>query len=69
MNIATDYEGYFEQIQEVVGKQVGAGRAEIIDFIATAGAEDEEVAGTNYERKYIRDGRKIYTLALKKTYG
>ena len=69
INIATDYEGYFEQIQEVVGKKVEADAAEIIDFIATAGAGDEEVAGTNYERKYIRDGRKIYTLALKKTYG
>lgn len=67
INIATDYAEYFEQIQEVVCKQVGAGRAEITDFIATAGAEDEEVAGTNYERKYIRYGRKIYTIALTKT--
>jgi tRNA (guanine-N7-)-methyltransferase len=69
VNIATDYKDYFEQIQEVVYKQVQSGRAELIEFIATVGAEDEEVAGTNYERKYIRDGRKIYTLALKKTYG
>ena len=66
VNIATDYKEYFEQMQEVIDKQVQAGRAEVIEFIATAGAEDEEVAGTNYERKYIRDGRKIYTLALKK---
>ena len=67
VNMATDYKEYFEQMQEVADKQVQSGGVEVIGFIATAGAEDEEVAGTNYERKYIRDGRKIYTLALKKT--
>jgi len=66
VNMATDYKEYFEQMQEAVDKQVQSGGAEIIDFIATAGAEEAEAAGTNYERKYIRDGREIYTLALKK---
>lgn len=67
VNMATDYKEYFEQMQEVADKQVQSGRAEIIDFIQTAGAEAEESAGTNYERKYIKEGRTIFTLALKKT--
>jgi tRNA (guanine-N7-)-methyltransferase len=67
INIATDHEDYFEHMQEVIAKQVKAGTVEIIDFVETAGAKDEEVVGTNFERKYLRDGRIIYTLALKKT--
>ena len=30
-----------------------------VEFISSAGAEENELVGTNYERKYIKDARKI----------
>lgn len=66
INIATDHADYFEQMQEVVNAQVEAGTIEAVPYTKTAGAAEGEVAGTNYERKYIKDGRKINTIAVKK---
>jgi len=70
LKIATDHADYFEQIKQVL--TVGAGqcacpRLEQIDFLPTAGAEASEWVGTNFERKYLKDQRPIYTLAVKKT--
>ena len=65
IRIATDHADYFEQIQNVLGqfdKQL-----ERIDFETTAGAEKDEWVGTNFERKYLRDQRDIYTIAVEKT--
>jgi tRNA (guanine-N7-)-methyltransferase len=66
INIATDHAGYFEQMTEVAGKAIGAGFFEEIPFIRPAGAQEGERVGTNYERKYIKEGRPTYTLALRK---
>ena len=66
INIATDHADYFEQIEEVLTAEKQTGRIELIDFTRAAGALDGETAGTNYERKYIKDGRKINTIAAKK---
>ena len=66
INIATDHAGYFEQISEVVAREVSVGKLEPAEFIRTAGAGDGEIAGTNFERKYITDGREIYTIAAGK---
>ena len=66
VNIATDHAGYFEQIKEVVDTQVSIGRLETAEFIRGAGALENEVAGTNYERKYIKESRPIYTIAVRK---
>lgn len=66
INIATDHADYFEQMQEVITAQLDAGTIEIVPFTRTAGAADGEVAGTNYERKYIKDGRTINTIAVRK---
>lgn len=66
INVATDHADYFEQMQEVVAAQVAAGAVEEVPYTKTAGAKDGEVAGTNYERKYIVEGRKINTIAAKK---
>ena len=66
INIATDHADYFEQMQEVVSAQVDASTVEIVPYTKAAGAVDGEVAGTNYERKYIVEGRKINTIAVKK---
>jgi len=65
LKIATDHTDYFEQIKTVL-----AARNETlqeIDFLPTAGAEASEWVGTNFERKYLKDQRPIYTLAVKKT--
>lgn len=64
IRIATDHEEYFDAIKEVVEPLSDA--LEEIDFRPTAGAEPGEVTGTNYERKYIKDKRKINTLAARK---
>jgi len=70
LKIATDHTDYFEQIKQVL--TVGAGqcacpRLEQIDFLPTAGANAGEWVGTNFERKYLKDQRPIYTLAARKT--
>ena len=66
VNIATDHAGYFEQIKEVVDAQVSIGRLQTAEFIRGSGAQENEVAGTNYERKYIKECRPIYTIAVRK---
>ena len=65
VQIATHYLEYFEQIKEIVyrcGEKV-----EEVDFVPTAGAEDGELVGTNYERKYLKENREVYTIAIRKT--
>lgn len=64
IKVATDHAGYFEQIQEVLSHPALAR----VDFFRTAGAQAEsgEWAGTNFERKYLKEGRPIYTLAAAK---
>jgi len=61
---ATDHAGYFEHIQEVLSGQ--SGRVEEIDFFPTAGADEGEWVGTNFERKYLKERRPIYTIAVRK---
>jgi len=63
IQIATDYGEYFEQIKELISAE---SRVEEIEFTRPAGAEDGELVGTNYERKYIKDKRDIYIIAVKK---
>jgi tRNA (guanine-N7-)-methyltransferase len=64
LRIATDDGDYFDQIQRLIAAQ--GERLEAIEFLPTAGAQPGELTGTNYERKYIKDRRQIYTLALRK---
>lgn len=66
VNVATDHENYFEQMTDVAAAAVGAGLFEETDFVRPAGARQGECVGTNYERKYIRQGRQTFTLALRK---
>jgi tRNA (guanine-N7-)-methyltransferase len=67
INIATDHADYFEQMQEVIAAQVQADTIEIVPFTRAADAQDGEVVGTNYERKYIKEARTINTIAVKKS--
>ena len=66
INVATDHDDYYQQIQQVVIQAVSESKVKVIDFIRPAGAADSETVGTNYERKYIKEGRQTYTLALRK---
>ncbi len=65
LRIATDHADYFEQIKTVLAARNE--KLQEIDFLPTAGAEACEWVGTNFERKYLKDQRPIYTLAVKKT--
>jgi tRNA (guanine-N7-)-methyltransferase len=65
LRIATDYADYFDQIQGLAEAQ--RSQLQEIEFTPAAGAQPGELTGTNYERKYIKDKRQIYTIALKKT--
>lgn len=59
LQIATDHREYFDEVQRVVAKSSLLPAS----FDATAAAETGEVVGTNFERKYRREGRSLYTLA------
>jgi tRNA (guanine-N7-)-methyltransferase len=64
LKIATDHEDYFHVIQKVITNQDK--RLEEIQFLPTVGADKGEWVGTNFERKYLKDQRPIYTIAVKK---
>ncbi len=63
IRIATDHEDYWRQIQEVIKPRK---ELDQIELTPTAGAEEGEVLGTNYERKYIKEKRNVFTIAVKK---
>jgi tRNA (guanine-N7-)-methyltransferase len=64
IRIATDHADYFEQIQKLITDN--REKLEEIEFLPTAGTESGERTGTNYERKYLKEQRPIYTLAARK---
>jgi len=64
LRIATDHADYFQEIQRLAEAQ--RTQLQEIEFTPAAGAQPGELTGTNYERKYIKDRRQIYTIALKK---
>jgi len=65
LRIVTDHADYFEQIEKLIAAQ--GERLEEIEFFPTAGADRGEWVGTNFERKYLKDQRPIYTLAVRRT--
>jgi tRNA (guanine-N7-)-methyltransferase len=64
IRIATDHAEYFEKITEVMTDN----RLKKVEFFPTSGAAADkgEWAGTNFERKYLKEGRPIYTVAGQK---
>ena len=75
LKIATDHTDYFRLIKELISARslAVAGTAtpyntgfEEIEFLPAAGADKGELLGTNFERKYRKENRPIYTLAVKK---
>ena len=67
IKVVTDHCGYFEQIQKVVVEQDS--KLEKVEFLPTAGARRGEWVGTNFERKYLKEQRQIFCLALRKKNG
>ena len=62
LKIATDHEDYFHVIQKLINNEDK--RLEEIQFHPTSSADTGEWVGSNFERKYIKDQRPIYTLAV-----
>jgi len=58
--VVTDHPGYFHQIRSVLTDSPGFAR---VPMPKMTGAEDELV-GTNFERKYIAQGRPLNAMAL-----
>jgi len=59
IRLATDHEEYFQQMQDVTSAY--RTKLEPIEFERPAGAREGEITGTNYERKYVKEGRPIYS--------
>jgi len=64
IRMATDHADYFEQIRQVTSAH--SDKLEEIEFERPAGARAVELTGTNYERKYVKQSRPIYTIAFRK---
>src|SRR5690242_7747957 len=62
LQVVTDHQDYFEQIESVV-KNSGL---VVIDYNRPGSAGEGEFVGTNFERKYRREGRPFYALAAVK---
>ena len=68
LRVATDHLEYFEVISEVLlGDPTVTSIFEQIEFCPTDAADQGELVGSNFERKYIKEGRNSYKIALKKT--
>ncbi|MBN1436932.1 MAG: tRNA (guanosine(46)-N7)-methyltransferase TrmB [Sedimentisphaerales bacterium] len=67
LRAATDHADYFQAISELMLQDPKiAPLFEPIDFHPTASADPGEWVGSNFERKYIKEGRQFYTIALAK---
>jgi tRNA (guanine-N7-)-methyltransferase len=63
VQIVTDHQDYFEQIETVVK----ASKLTVIDYNRPGSAGEGEFVGTNFERKYRREGRPFYAIAAVKS--
>jgi len=64
IRVATDFGEYFEQIKSVFASKADC--LEQIDFLPNAGAQIGEWVGSNFERKYLKENRPIFTIAVRK---
>jgi tRNA (guanine-N7-)-methyltransferase len=62
LQLVTDHADYFEQMQAVVGASV----LKVVEYNRPGSAGQGEFVGTNFERKYAREGRPFYALAAVK---
>jgi len=59
LQVVTDHQEYFEQIETVVKSS----RLTVIDYNRPGSAGEGEFVGTNFERKYRREGRPFFAIA------
>jgi tRNA (guanine-N7-)-methyltransferase len=64
IRVATDYGEYFEQMKQVLSEREDV--LQEVDFLPMAGAQMGEWVGTNFERKYLKENRPIFTMSVKK---
>lgn len=62
LSIATDHREYFDQIALTLKRSTLVAA----DFQATTAALESELVGSNFERKYRREGRGIFMLAAER---
>lgn len=63
VQIVTDHKGYFE---ENIDPAVRGSNLEVVDYNRPGSAAGGEFVGTNFERKYAREGRPFYAIAAGK---
>lgn len=63
IQVVTDHLGYFE---ENIEPSIRGSGLKVIDYNTPATAGDGEFVGTNFERKYAREGRPFYAIAAQK---
>jgi len=66
INAATDHADYFQQMRTILARMVETQQLQEVEFVRPAAAEPLEFVGTNYERKYLKEGRCTYTIAARK---
>jgi tRNA (guanine-N7-)-methyltransferase len=62
LRVVTDHAEYFEQIRQVVT----ASPLKVISYDRPGSAGEGEFVGTNFERKYRREGRPFFAIAAEK---
>jgi tRNA (guanine-N7-)-methyltransferase len=60
--LVTDHEDYFRQTR----RGIQASNLELTDFRPPGSTGEEELVGSNFERKYRREGRPFYSIAALK---
>jgi tRNA (guanine-N7-)-methyltransferase len=63
LQVVTDHQGYFE---ENIEPAIRGSNLKIVDYNRPGSAAEGEFVGTNFERKYAREGRPFYALAAVK---
>ena len=62
VNIVTDHADYWAHIEPTVH----ASPLTVVDFVPPVGSVEGEVVGTNFERKYIAEGREFHAISAAK---
>lgn len=62
LRVVTDHKEYFEQVDALIK----ASPLQVVDYTPPAWAREGELIGTNFERKYIEEGRPRYAIAAVK---
>jgi len=67
LRLATDHADYFAVMEEVLLYDAAVSALfEKTAFLPTDAADEGEWVGSNFERKYQKEGRRTYTLAVRK---